>query len=240
MSIQIELCAASIEAILLAKELKINRIELCQDLEQGGLTPSAGLIEFALSQKLETHVLIRPRAGGFSYSESELQVMLNDISFAKKIGVNGVVVGVLKSNFELDIDALKKIKDVSGELEVTFHRAFDETIDWKKSMNQLVDLGFHRILTSGFASNVEMGFPNLKQMVKFAENRIEIMPGGGVNAANISKILHEINPNSIHFSGTIKAILDEDSLFSETILKVDVKRVKRLVEFISKSNQLAH
>jgi copper homeostasis protein len=240
MSIQIELCAASIEAILLAKELDINRIELCQDLEQGGLTPSAGLIEFALSQNLETHVLIRPRAGGFSYSESELQVMLNDISFAKKIGVNGVVVGVLKSNFEIDIEALKKIKDVSGDLVVTFHRAFDETIDWKKSMNQLVELGFHRILTSGFATNVEMGFPNLKQMVKFAENRIEIMPGGGVNAANINKILHEINPNSIHFSGTIKAILDEDSLFSETILKVDVKRVKRLVEFISKSNQLAH
>jgi copper homeostasis protein CutC len=76
-------------------------------------------------------------------------------------------------------------------------------------------------------------------MVKFAEDRIEIMPGGGVNAANISKILKEINPNSIHFSGTIKTILDEDSAFSETILKVDEKRVKRLVEFISKSNQFA-
>lgn len=238
MSIQIELCAASIEAILLAKELDINRIELCQDLEQGGLTPSAGLIEFAIKSGIETHVLIRPRAGGFSYSESELQVILNDISFARKMGVKGVVVGVLQSNFELDINALKKIKDVSHELEITFHRAFDETIDWKKSMHQLIDLDFNRILTSGFASNVEMGFNNLKQMVKFAENRIEIMPGGGVNAANISKILNEINPNSIHFSGTIKAILDEDSLFSETILKVDEKRVKRLVEFISKSNQL--
>ncbi|NBR14123.1 MAG: hypothetical protein EBU01_06005 [Crocinitomicaceae bacterium] len=166
-------------------------------------------------------------------------MILNDVSFAKKIGTKGVVVGVLQSNFELDVDALKRIRDVAENMEVTFHRAFDETIDWKKSMNQLIELGFNRILTSGFASNVEIGFNNLKQMVKFAEDRIEIMPGGGVNAANISKILQEINPNSIHFSGTIKTILDEDSAFSETILKVDEKRVKRLVEFISKSNQFA-
>jgi copper homeostasis protein len=166
-------------------------------------------------------------------------VILNDVSFAKKLDAKGVVVGVLKSNFELDVDALKRIRDVAENMEVTFHRAFDETIDWKKSMNQLIELGFNRILTSGFASNVEIGFNNLKQMVKFAEDRIEIMPGGGVNAANISKILKEINPNSIHFSGTIKTILDEDSAFSETILKVDEKRVKRLVEFISKSNQFA-
>jgi copper homeostasis protein len=239
MAVRIELCAASIEAIEVAKKLHLDRIELCQDLEQGGLTPSAGLIEFAMKSGLETHVLVRPRAGGFAYNSNELKVILNDVSFAKKLDAKGVVVGVLKSNFELDVDALKRIRDVAENMEVTFHRAFDETIDWKKSMNQLIELGFNRILTSGFASNVEIGFNNLKQMVKFAEDRIEIMPGGGVNAANISKILKEINPNSIHFSGTIKTILDEDSAFSETILKVDEKRVKRLVEFISKSNQFA-
>ena len=234
MSIKIELCAASIEAIEIARKLNIDRIELCQDLEQGGLTPSAGLIQYAISKDIETHVLIRPRAGGFHYSEMELEVILNDIIISKKLGVKGIVVGVLQANFELDISALQKIKAVSDGLELTFHRAFDESIDWKKSIDALVELGFNRILTSGFASNVEIGFENLKKMVEFAENQIEIMPGGGINAANIAKIINEISPKSIHFSGTVKSILDEDSLFSETILKVDEKRVLRILDCIKK------
>ena len=234
MSIKIELCAASIEAIEIARKLNIDRIELCQDLEQGGLTPSAGLIQYAISKDIETHVLIRPRAGGFHYSEMELEVILNDIIISKKLGVKGIVVGVLQANFELDISALQKIKAVSDGLELTFHRAFDESIDWKKSIDALIELGFNRILTSGFASNVEIGFENLKKMVEFAENQIEIMPGGGINAANIAKIINEISPKSIHFSGTVKSILDEDSLFSETILKVEEKRVLRILDCIKK------
>jgi copper homeostasis protein len=237
MTIKIELCAASIEAIEIARKLNLDRIELCQDLEQGGLTPSAGLIQYAVSKNLETHVLIRPRAGGFNYSDLELEVILNDIQIAKKLGAKGIVVGVLKANFELDISSLEKITAISEGMELTFHRAFDESINWKKSIDALIELRFNRILTSGFASNVEIGFENLKKMVEFAENQIEIMPGGGINAANIAKIINEISPKSIHFSGTVKSILDEDSLFSETILKVEEKRVKRLVEFISKSNQ---
>ena len=103
MSIKIELCAASIEAIEIAKKLKIDRIELCQDLEQGGLTPSAGLIQYAISKDIETHVLIRPRAGGFHYSEQELEVILNDILIAKKLGAKGIVVGVLQASFEIEM-----------------------------------------------------------------------------------------------------------------------------------------
>ena len=234
MSIKIELCAASIEAIEIARKLNIDRIELCQDLEQGGLTPSAGLIQYAISKDIETHVLIRPRAGGFHYSEMELEVILNDIIISKKLGVKGIVVGVLQANFELDISALQKIKAVSDGLELTFHRAFDESIDWKKSIDALVELGFNRILTSGFASNVEIGMDILKQMTAYAKDRIEIMPGGGVSAANINKLISYTLPAGIHFSGTIKQILDEDSNFSETILKVDEKRVLRILDCIKK------
>jgi copper homeostasis protein len=237
MSIKIELCAASIEAIEIARKLNIDRIELCQDLEQGGLTPSAGLIQYAISKGIETHVLIRPRAGGFHYSEMELEVILNDILIAKKLGAKGIVVGVLQANFELDIPALQKIKAVSEGLELTFHRAFDESIDWKKSIDALVELGFNRILTSGFASNVEIGMGILKQMTTYAKDRIEIMPGGGVSAANINKLISYIQPSGVHFSGTTKQILDKDSHFSETILRVDEKRVKRILESL-KSNQL--
>ena len=233
MSIKIELCAASIEAIEIAKKLNIDRIELCQDLEQGGLTPSAGMIQYAISKEIETHVLIRPRAGGFNYSDLELEVILNDIQIAKQLGAKGIVVGVLQDNFELDILKLQRIKAVSGELELTFHRAYDESIDWRKSMDALIELGFNRILTSGFASNVEIGMDILKQMTAYAKDRIEIMPGGGVSAANVNKLISYTLPAGIHFSGTTKQILDEDSHFSETVLVVDEKRVKRILDNIS-------
>jgi copper homeostasis protein len=229
---KIELCAASFEAIKLAKEFNVDRIELCQNLEQGGLTPSAGFIDYALSTGLETHVLIRPRAGGFCYNEEEFLIMLREIEYCKKIGAHGVVVGVLSEKNEINSEQMERISDISGNLQVTFHRAFDDTIEWKRSMEMLINFGVKRILTSGVSSNVDSGFIVLKEMVKFAKGRIEIMPGGGVNAANIQKIAKEISPDAIHFSGTTKTLLDEESLFSETILQVDRKKVTRITEMI--------
>ena len=227
---KLELCAASIEAIILAKSLHFDRIELCQNLEQGGLTPSAGMITLALENGLDTHVLIRPRAGGFCYSAEEIALMGRDLTFCQQAGVQGVVIGLLKSNFDLDTEALANLRQQFPDFVWTFHRAFDESIDWKRSMDQLIKLGFHRILTSGFASHVDIGLPNLKEMMQYANGRIEIMAGGGVNAGNIAKIAREVQPDAIHFSGTIKVLLDEDSAFSETILKVDEHRVSRILE----------
>jgi copper homeostasis protein len=201
-------------------------------LEQGGLTPSAGFIDYALSTGLETHVLIRPRAGGFCYNEEEFLIMLREIEYCKKIGAHGVVVGVLSEKNEINSEQMERISDISGNLQVTFHRAFDDTIEWKRSMEMLINFGVKRILTSGVSSNVDSGFIVLKEMVKFAKGRIEIMAGGGVNAANIQKIAKEISPDAIHFSGTTKTLLDEESLFSETILQVDRKKVTRITEMI--------
>lgn len=230
--VKIELCAATQEAVLLAKEKGLDRIELCQNLEQGGLTPSFGMIEYAMDLGLETHVLIRPRAGGFCYSKEELKVIFKDIISCKKLGVHGVVVGVLKNNFEIDEDVLKQINAISGDLVLTFHRAFDETIDWKKSMDILIKHNFKRILTSGFSSNVDNGFAVLKEMIAYSNNRIEIMPGGGVSASNAQKIIRELKPKAIHFSATTNTLLDEDSAFSEKVLKVDPKKVNRIVSII--------
>jgi copper homeostasis protein len=229
---KIELCAASYESIKLAKELGLDRIELCQNLEQGGLTPSVGFIDYALSCGLETHVLIRPRAGGFCYNEEEFLIMLREIEHCKKIGVQGIVLGVLTEKNEINAVQMDRISDVSGHLEVTFHRAFDDTIEWKRSMELLINFGAQLILTSCVSINVDSGFIVLKEMVKFAKGRIEIMAGGGVNAANVQKIAKEISPDAIHFSGTSKTLLDEESLFSETILQVDRKKVRRITEMI--------
>jgi len=232
MTPRIELVAASVEAVDLAAKYALDRIELCVDLDQGGLTPSAGLVEYALELGLETHILIRPRAAGFHYTENEVKVMEKDIRFMNKLGVHGVVIGALKDNFDIDKTTLERLIAATDGMDVTCHRAFDESFDWQKSMETLIQLGFKRILSAGLASNVNSGIEMLKQMKSFANNRIEIMPGGGVNNANIQKILEVVQPSSIHFSGAVKTLLDEKSAFSETILKIEEKRVQRMVEVV--------
>ncbi|MFM6945559.1 MAG: copper homeostasis protein CutC [Flavobacteriales bacterium] len=228
--LQIELCAASIEAIDLAKKYHFDRIELCQNLEQGGLTPAAGLIQAALEAQVETHVLIRPRAGGFFYNERELQQIQWDIDYAAKLGVSGVVVGVLKENFEIDKALLGPMIQRNPQLDWTFHRAFDESIEWKRSLDVLIHLGFKRVLTSGFAKNVEHGLANLAEMSAYADGKIQIMAGGGVHAGNFQKLKAIPHLSGIHFSATQKVLLDEDSAFSETILKIDERKLQRILE----------
>jgi copper homeostasis protein len=225
-----ELCAASLEAIRLAKELNFDRIELCQNLEQGGITPYYGMIEYAIAYGIETHVLIRPRPGGFNYSEDEVEVMIREVINCRDMGAKGVVIGALTEAGEIDKEVVAEMIEKAKEMTVTFHRAFDDSFDWKKSMEILIDLKVDRILTSGMARNVEIGMPILDQMIKHSNGRIEIMIGGGVNASNINKISKDLNPDAIHFSGTVKFQQDEDSLFSESVLKVDKARVQRILD----------
>jgi copper homeostasis protein len=229
---KIELCVASIEALQIVKDLSIDRIELCQNLEQGGMTPSHGLIEMALLNEIETHVLIRPRAAGFTYSEDEIQLMLNDIKDCRELGVKGVVIGALNINKTIDRDAMLRMKDVAKDLEITCHRAFDDSFDWKNSMDVLIEAGVNRILSSGLSSSVELGLPILAEMMKYAKSRIEIMVGGGVNLGNIQRILLDVQPDAIHFSGTSKIIIDENSYFSETLLQIDKSKVEKLIHSI--------
>ena len=229
---KVELCAASIEAIKLAKELNFDRIELCQNLEQGGMTPSPGLIDYAIAYGLETHVLIRPRPGGFRYNQDEQEIMLRDILESKNQGAHGVVIGVLNDFGALDEKAIELMVEKAGDMDVTFHRAFDDTFEYEKSIDLLVNLGVKRILSSGLGSNVELGLENLKSMVNYANGRIEIMPGGGINQNNIKKIISEVKPDAVHFSATKKHLLDEESRFSETILQVSREKAVNLLEVI--------
>ena len=224
-----ELCAASLEAIRLAKELNFDRVELCPNLEQGGITPSYGMIEYAIAYGIDTHVLIRPRPGGFNYSEDEVEVMLRDILNCKEMGAKGIVIGVLTESGEIDREILMEFMDKAKGMEVTFHRAFDDCFDWKKSMDILIESKVNRILSSGLARNVEIGMPILQEMIEYSSGRIEIMTGGGVNAANIGRLNTVLAPDAIHFSGTVKFQQDEDSLFSESVLRVDKARVQRIL-----------
>lgn len=229
---KIELCVASIEALLMAKELELDRVELCQSLEQGGITPSVGLIEYALSLGLETHVLIRPRSGGFRYSKTEIEIIIRDIIVCKSLGVHGVVVGVLDEHNQVNHPAMQLIMNEVGELDVTFHRAFDDTDQFDKTIDTLVDLGVTRILSSGLAQNVELGMSTLTEMVAYANGRIDIMPGGGVEPNNIKLVVETVKPSAIHFSGTIKTVFDEHSMFSEPALVPFKNKIQGMLEAI--------
>ncbi len=226
---KLELCAASLAAIHLAKSLNFDRIELCQNLEHGGITPSYGMIEYAIAYGVETHVLIRPRPGGFFYSEDEQEIMLREIINCKEMGASGIVIGALTEAGAIDEDFLKKVMQKAVGMEVTFHRAFDDCYDWKKALTVLSNYGVNRVLTSGLARNVDLGMAVLKEMKVFSAGKLQIMIGGGVSAANVAKLNKEIHPDAIHFSGTTKMQLDEESLFSENVLKVDEARVKRIL-----------
>lgn len=229
---KLELCAASIEAIDLAKELNFDRIELCQNLEQGGMTPSPGFIEYALSKGVETHVLIRPRSGGFRYKEEEIDMVLHDVEHCQRMGVQGVVVGILDQSDQICRTSLEAIIGISGNMDVTFHRAFDDTYEFDKSLDILIEAGVKRVLSAGLARNVDIGMTVLQKMTDYANGRIEVMTGGGVNINNILKLKEEVQPAAIHFSGTNKTIIDEGSMFSETILKPNRDKIVRLLEIV--------
>lgn len=226
---KIELCVASVDALMAAKSLGVDRIELCVDLEQGGLTPSHGFIRKALELGLSTHVLIRPRSGGFVYSEAELEIIYSDIDEMKTLGVDGIVVGVLNDTMRLNRDAMKAIRSRFSGC-VTVHRAFDDLIEWKPELNWLISEGFNRILSSGLATSIVHGIPVLAAMKEEAEGRIEIMCGGGINLANLPQLIEEIQPDAVHFSATVKTSLDPDSMFSEEVLVFDRHKAQRLVE----------
>jgi len=229
---KLELCSASIEAVDLAKELAFDRIELCQNLEQGGMTPSPGFIDYALSKEVDTHVLIRPRSGGFRYTSEEVEMVLHDVEHCQSMGVRGVVVGILDQSDQICKKSLDAIMAISGDMDVTFHRAFDDTYEFDKSLDILINAGVKRVLTAGLARNVELGMPVLKRMNEYADGRIEIMTGGGVNISNILKLKNEVRPSAIHFSGTNKTVIDEGSMFSDTILKPNRDKIIRLLDAV--------
>ena len=230
---KLELCTASIEAIRLAKQYAFDRIELCQNLEQGGTTPCYGMIEYAIAYGVDTHVLVRPRPGGFVYTTEEAEVMIREVINCREMGAKGVVIGTLNDLGEIDSVLLSKIKYKASGIDVTFHRAFDDCYDWKRALDILIDHDIKRVLSSGLASKAEIGLPILKEMMDYAKGRIEIMPGGGINAGNIKKIKDVLHPDAIHFSATVKVQLDEASLFSESVLQVEEARIQRILAAVN-------
>lgn len=197
----LEVCCGSLESVITAQRAGAHRIELCSALDEGGVTPSYGLMHsVGRLDKIKKHVLIRPRGGDFHYDIEELQIMLADIRMAHAEGFDGVVVGALTTDGEVDLPACRALVAAAEGMSVTFHRAFDLCANRTQALEQIIELGFDRVLTSGGAPTAYEGRVELQRLVQLAAGRIVIMPGAGVKSTNAGLILETTGAQEIHAS----------------------------------------
>ncbi|WP_294593642.1 copper homeostasis protein CutC [uncultured Bacteroides sp.] len=199
---QFEVCANSVESCLAAQNGGANRVELCAGIPEGGTTPSYGDIIVAreVLTKTKLHVIIRPRGGDFLYSPIEQRIMLKDIDNARQLETDGVVFGCLTAEGDVDIPLMKQLMEVAQGMSVTFHRAFDVCRNPQKALEDIINLGCDRILTSGQMPTAEQGIPLLKELQQQAAGRITLLAGCGVNENNIAHIARETGIHEFHFS----------------------------------------
>lgn len=199
---KLEICANSFQSALNAQQAGAHRIELCSELSIGGMTPSYGLINKVVHElSIETVVLIRPRSGNFVYSDSEFQVLKNDIRICKELGVDGIVSGVLNTDNTIDIERTKELVELSKPLQFSFHRAFDILPNPKRALQELIELGVHRVLTSGQKLKAIDGINLLKELKELGASSITILVGSGVNPEN-AKVFKDAGFSELHASAS--------------------------------------
>lgn len=202
----IEICTDQIAVGILAKKYGAQRIELCSALDLGGLTPSYGLTQQFLALKhIEIHCMIRHRDGGFIYNDMDKEIMLRDIHTFGQLGVQGIVVGAITVDGHLDIDFINTcVKEAHKHaMQCTFHRAFDMVKTPLEALQQLIDIGVDRILTSGQKAKAIDGLDLIQQLTQMANGRIEIMAGSGVNADN-ARAIADTGVDALHFTAHTK------------------------------------
>jgi len=202
----LEICCGSINDAIEAEKGGADRVELCSALFLGGLTPSLGTIQEAKQRlKIPIMVMVRPRGGGFAYSEAEMATMERDTEAAMENGADGVVFGILQSDGSIDLARCRRIRRLIGTRQAVFHRAFDVTPDPFEALEQLVDLGMTRVLTSGQKESVPEGVDLIKTLIERAGNRVEILPGGGIQHWNVNEIVERTGSRQVHLTawGTV-------------------------------------
>jgi len=196
-----EVCVDSIEGVRAAHGAGADRVELCAALVEGGTTPSLGAIRRARAVAgIRLHVMIRPRGGDFLYSEEEFAAMEQDIGAAKAEGADGVVFGLLLAGGGIDADRTARLIAAARPMAVTFHRAFDLAAEPVAALETLIELGADRVLTSGQAESALDGLPLIAELVRRADGRIIVMPGGGINSGNVRKIVRQSACREVHFA----------------------------------------
>lgn len=239
--VQMEVCANGVHSALMAQQGGAVRVELCASLTEGGTTPSYG--EIATAKKhldIEIYPIIRPRGGDFLYSELEFEIMKADVISCRELNCEGIVTGILNAKGEVDKKRCAELIDLAGPMKIAFHRAFDMTKDMAHSLEDLIELGFIRVLTSGGRASADDGADQLKTLNAQAAGRISIMPGAGINPDNIRGIIQKTGAFEFHASARRNTI--SQMLFRNTTLQMggpadeysgsmtDPQLVKKLLE----------
>ncbi len=203
MAVLVEACVDSVASAVAAERGGAGRLELCDNLFDGGTTPSAGMISAVKAAvHIPVFVIIRPRGGSFFYSDAELGVMRLDIEAARMLGADGIVLGALTADAQVAMESMRGLLDAAGAMPATFHRAFDMTPDLGKSLEALIALGVKRVLTSGGAAKALDGVPEISALVKRAGGTLTVMAGGGVREENVQEIVHRTGVSEVHVRGT--------------------------------------
>jgi copper homeostasis protein len=202
--VTVEICVSDVASAVAAEAGGAHRVELCDNLSVGGTTPSAGAIAVCCrTMRISVHVLIRPRAGDFVYSDIELAVMRHDIESAKELGAAGVVLGFLKADGTIDADRTAELVAVARPLAVTFHKAFDEVGSPLEALEQLVELGIDRLLTSGGRPTALEGVENLAELVSHANGRIVVMAGGRLEHSSVVQVVSRGKVKEVHLGSGV-------------------------------------
>jgi len=205
MDYRLEICAFNLPSAIIAQQAGADRIELCASPEEGGVTPSHGVIRSAReSLRIALYPIIRPRGGDFLYSDEAFRIMLRDVDYCKQVGCNGVVIGLLNSDGSVDQARCARLVEAAYPLGVTFHRAFDWAANPFEALEMIIQLGCERILTSGQRPTAEEGVALIDQLVREADDRIVIMPGSGVRASNIVLLAEKTGAAEFHTSARVR------------------------------------
>ncbi len=221
MNFKLEVIGFTIEGCMIAQKAGADRIELCDNPADGGTTASYGFIKAAREKlKIELFPIIRPRGGDFIYSEDEFEIMKTDVGLCKALDCDGIVIGMLSKNGKVDKSRCSMLVNLAYPLSVTFHRAFDRTVDPFEALEDIIEIGCERILTSGQKPTAFEGAELIKQLIAKADDRIIIMPGSGVRADNIIEIAETTGAVEFHTSARIEL---------ENKISVDESEIKMML-----------
>lgn len=233
---RLEICVGSLKSALAAQSGGADRIELCDNLAEGGTTPSYGmLVQCKKLLQIPFFPIIRPRGGDFIFSKDEFEIMKEDVTCCRDMRCEGIVIGVLRKDGSIDTERCAELIALAGNMQITFHRAFDRCNDLKKGLEDIIQLGCHRVLTSGGKEYAFEGIDILKSLVSQAGTRIIIMPGSGINELNLHTIAKETSATEFHTTAKKLIEYDIDLINGEPYrgLETSEETVIKLMEVLS-------